>query len=217
METLGYCLRVQALEGYSDKIAALALTPDYTAVLAVKHNGSSGENPHYHVVIKTKINPQAFRVRMKKTFPDGKGNQHMSLTSWDGNDKALSYLFHEEPDVEPIIRKGITDDYLAHLRDINSQELTQVASAKKKASHTLEEDAFIHFSALVKKGHKPQHIPDKDIAAYMILFALRNGKYPPQPWLCRAMTFKVKFRLLEGREDAEEQYANILAGNIFPN
>jgi len=31
------------------------------------------------------------------------------------------------------------------------------------------------------------------------------------------MTFKVKFRLLGGREDAEEQYANLLAGNIFPS
>jgi len=217
METLGYCLRVQALEGYADKITALALTPDYTAVLAVKHNGSTGENPHYHVVVKTKVQPQAFRVRMKKTFPDGKGNQHMSLTSWDGNDKALSYLFHEEPNVQPIIRKGITDAYLQELRTLNEKELTQVATAKRKASHTLEDDAFEHFSALIKKGHKAMFIPDKDIAAFMILFALRNGKYPPQPWLCRAMTFKVKFRLLGGREDAEEQYANLLAGNIFPS
>jgi len=218
METLGYCVRVQALEGYSDKINALALVPDYTAVLAVKHNGSTGENPHYHIVVKTKVNPQAFRVRMKKTFPDGKGNQHMSLTSWDGNDKALSYLFHEEPNVQPIIRKGITDDYLQLLRTLNEKELTQVAAAKKKASHTLEEDAFTHFDAIYKKsGNNPLFLQEKDIAAYMILYALRNGKYPPQAWLCRAMAYKVKFRLLAGREDAEEQYANAIANNMFPN
>jgi len=218
METLGYCLRVQALETYSDKISALALVPDYTAVLAVKHNGSTGENPHYHIVVKTKVQPQAFRVRMKKTFPDGKGNQHMSLTSWDGNDKALSYLFHEEPNVQPLIRKGITDDYLQLLRTLNEKELTQVAAAKNKASHTLEEDAFNYFKTFLKEHKRdPKYITEKDIAEYMILYALRHGKYPPQPWLCRAMAYKVKFRLLEGNEQAEEAYARLLANNMFPD
>ncbi|UAU47003.1 Rep [Chicken proventriculitis-associated circular virus 14] len=217
METLGYCLRVQALEGYGLKISSMTLNDDYAALLAVKHEGSSGENPHYHVVVKTKVNAQAFRVRMKKLFPDGKGNQHMSLTSWDGNDKALSYLFHEDPDGKPLARKGVDDEYLARLRIMNQKELTQVAAAKSKASHTLEEDAFIHFQAIAKKKGDSKYIQHKEIVAYMILFALRNGKYPPQAWLCRAMAYKVKFRLLEGREDAEVEYANLLANSLFPD
>lgn len=214
MENVGYCVRVQALEGYADKIAALTLTPDYRAVLAVKHVGIKQENPHYHIVIRCGIQPQAFRVRMKKLFPDGKGNQHMAITNWDGDDKALSYLFHEEPDAPIMVaRKGISEEFLEQLKTLNKDILQKVAVAKTKASHTLEEDAFQHFSKL----GDPRRITDKDIAAYMILFALRNDKYPPQPWLCRAMTYKVKYRLLRGNTDAEEGYANQLAGNIFPD
>lgn len=211
MENVGYCVRVQALEGYSDKIAALTLTPDYMAVLAVKHVGIKGENPHYHMVVKCGVQPQAFRVRMKKLFPDGKGNQHMSIVNWDGNDKALSYLFHEEPD-DPILvaRKGISDEYLHKLKSLNQEILLKVADAKQKAAHTLEEDAYLHFST-----HPTLSRESWQIGAYMFLFAMRNGKYPPQRWLVQAMVTRVQFRLLNGDVNKEENMAEAFARDIF--
>lgn len=210
METLGYCVRVQALEGYLEKVRALTFKDDYTAILAVRHNGGSKENPHYHLVVKTTIEPQTFRKRMKVVFPDGKGNGHMSIVPWDGSNDALSYLFHEEPDVEPLVRKNVSDELLARLRDRNNQVLAEVQKAKSKASHTLEEDGY---QWCVAKGLKRP--PDAVLGARLICLALRLGKYPPQPWLVRAMVVRIKWRLLDGDEDAEEAYCNELSNNIF--
>jgi len=213
MESVGYCVRVQALEGYGDKIAGMILVSDYTAVLATRHHGSTKENPHYHIVIRTDVKPQAFRVRMKTQFPDGKGNQHMSIKPWDGDNRALSYLFHElEPDevATLVARKGLTDSQLEELRNQNDLVRVEVNKAKSRASHTLEEDAY-HFCT--KNGLR--NPSDVELAQQIILLALRQNKYMPQPWLLRSLVIKVKFRLLDGSVDDEQAFAFRLAANIF--
>jgi len=210
METIGYCLRVQALEGYADRVAAVPLNPDYTAVLAVKHKGKSGENPHYHVVVRTGVKGQAFRVRMKKLFPEGKGNQHMSIVQWDGDDKALSYLFHEDADTPILARKGLTDEHLQRLRQLNLDTQQLVAQAKTKASHTLEEDVYQQL-----KFKAETNLEDWQIGQLLFLTALRNNKYPPQTWLVRAMVIRIRFRLANGDLRREEHLAEALSRDIF--
>jgi len=207
-------VRIQAYDGYAEKIRALTFCEDYTGLLAVRHGGLKGENPHYHIVVRTTLQEQTFRKRMKVLFPDGKGNKHMSIVPWDGNDKALSYLFHEDPDVAVIIRKGITDDHEARLRAQNKEILAQVKTAKQKASWTLEEDAYTYFTEF-KKTRPAVRISLIDIGEYIILHALRSGKYMPQPWLLKSMAIKVQFRLLEGHEGNEEAFAAALAINIL--
>lgn len=207
METVGYCVRVQALEGYSQKIQ-FAMSLQYDNIIAVKHRGEKRENPHYHIVVRTDIQQQAFRKRMKTLFPDGKGNEHMSIKSWDGNDKALSYLFHEETtdkEAELILVKGITDERLEHFRNMNLNIQEEVVKAKSKSSHLLWETALKHF-----KQHPPES--HRHVAHYMILDALRNDKYVPQLWLLKAMTYKVMFLLQNGDvKHEEEQASHILA------
>lgn len=220
METVGYCVRVQALEGYGDIIAAMPMSDDYTGLLAVQHHGDKKSNKHYHIVIRTAVKQQAFRVRLKKLFPDGKGNQHMSITQWDGDDRALSYLFHElEPDevATLIARKGLTDEYISELRMKNDSVKVKVAEAKKKASVTLEDDAYLHFRQRIINDNirDLSRFTDTDIGTFMFLHALRNGKYPPQTWLVRAMVARVRFRLLEGDERREELLARGMASDIF--
>jgi hypothetical protein len=212
METVGYLVRVQALEGYALKIQSMTYTEDYVGILGVRHNGSTKENPHYHIVIRTAVNPQAFRKRMKTLFPDGKGNPHMAITGWDGDDKALSYLFHEEADVEPLIRKGISDEFLTKLRSDNVEISLGVQKSKTKASHTLEEDVYNH---CLEKGLKGPS--DIYLAKQFYLLAHRLGKYPPQPWKCKAMVIKVKFRLMNGSLEQEDEYAENLAKLLYPD
>jgi hypothetical protein len=190
----------------------MTLSHDYVGLLAVRHEGQTGENPHYHAVVRTGVNSQAFRVRMKKLFPDGKGNKHMSIVPWDGDDKALSYLFHEDPQATLIARKGLTDERIEELRAKNDAVQILVTQAKKKASWTLEEDAYQYFLA-----NPPYYLTDKMIAAHIYLAALRGDKYPPQAWLIRAMVIKVQFRLKGGDVKSEEQYAARLAENLFPD
>ena len=212
METVGYCMRIQALEGYSGKLAGMTLSNDYVGMVSVRHEGKTGENPHYHAVIRTGVKSQAFRVRMKNLFPDGKGNQHMSIVPWDGNDDALSYLFHEDPSAKLWTRKGLTDERIQELRAKNNNVRALVTEARKKASWTLEEEAYQYFLA-----NPPYHLHERLVASRMYLMALQGGKYPPQPWLMRSMVIKVLFRMKHGELAKEERFCDELAKNLYPD
>lgn len=215
METIGYCVRVQALDGYATKIVAMQLQTDYQSILAVKHTGKRKDNPHYHIVVKTNVKPQAFRVRMKNVFNDARGNEHMSIRAWDGDSKALSYLFHEESDGEPLVRHGISDKFLEEIRAQNVLISERVDKLKSKSSHTLFDDAVIYFGKIAPDTASVKRLSPIDIARFMILHAMRVGKYPPSPWLVKQMVMKVKFALLRGDMHAEECYALALAEEIY--
>lgn len=215
METVGYCIRVQALEGYGDKIAMLNLVTDYEGILGVKHYGSKKENPHYHLVIRTKVKEQALRVRMKKLFPDGKGNEHMSIRTWDGDDKALSYLFHElQPDEQHIlvVNKGLTPERIEELRQKNDAIKQLVATAKTKASWTLEEDVYNH---LLPRAENLNDFSEVDIATMIYEGALSSGKYPPQPWLLRAMVTRIRYRLTVAANGDTHTFCRNMAQSLF--
>lgn len=214
MEVKGFWMRLQALEGYGDRVRAMVYSDDYEGLCAVRHSGkTTKENPHYHLVIKCKLELQTFRKRMKKLFPDGKGNSHMSIVNWDGNNKVYSYCFHEDPDQELIARKGITDEFLAEMRVQNLLIQEEVKKAKDKASWTLEEDAYEHFSKSPLENGRLPH--ETEIGKFMILKALRAGKYIPQRWLIISMIQRVQFRLRAGDEDAEETFAYNLAKTLL--
>jgi len=206
MESVGFCVRVDARDGYADKIGALTL--QYDSVVAVRHGGKTNENPHYHLVIKTSILPQAFRKRMKLLFPEGKGNQHMSIKPYDGAIEAVSYLFHEDPDAQLLVQHGVSDDYITKARTVNQKVRVMVQEAKERASWKLEDDVFEHLD-------KTQGYSDRHIAKLLYLTALRSGKYPPQPHHCRVMTQKIQFRLCNGNEHEEERLCASLAENVF--
>lgn len=206
MESQGYCFRLDAREGYLDRLTALQY--QYDSFVVAAHKGNKGENPHYHAVIKTSIKDQAFRKRMKTIFTEGKGNGHMSIKPWDGKIEAVSYLFHEDPTSELLCRHGVSDQYIEEARKINQRVRVLVQESKEKASWKLEDEVFDNLDKNI--GHN-----DISIATQLYLTAFRSGKYPPQPHHCRAMTQKIQFRLCDGDEKLEEKLARSLAENIF--
>jgi len=213
MDFIGYCVRVDAMDGYSDKIPMLKAHTDFESIVAVKHRGATKENPHFHLVIKTNVKDQAFRVRLRKIFDQGKGNGHMSIKPWDGRREAVSYLFHEDPDAVLVLQHNVSDETIAEARAINRQISQMVADAKTKASWRAEE---IVYEQIVQERKKEfTHLTDTQIGQRLIITCLRSGKYTPQPWLIRAMTQRIQFRLLNGVEEAEEDFAMRLARNIF--
>lgn len=201
MEFEGYCVRVQALDGYAERMKMLSLCADYQAIIAVRHRGSTGENEHYHMVTKTQVKDQAFRVRMRKVFDKGKGNAHMSIKPWDGNIDAVSYLFHEDENVEIIVRHNVTDETIGKARDRNREVQVKMETAKKRASWTIETELLEHYS---KTNRSPGL---HEIATDIVLHALRNDKYVPNDFLLKAMASKIQFKLLNGDLNREELFA----------
>lgn len=206
-EWKGYCVRVDAREGYGEKMRCLRLVADYEAVVAVKHKGSSGENPHYHIVVKTAVKDQAFRVRMRKVFDQGKGNGHMSIKAWDGSMDAVSYLFHEDGDDTQLIEQyNVSDETIAKAKARNNEVQEKMKEAKERASWKLEDEVFLK---MTKESN------EDEIAKAIILTALRGGKYLPNDYLLKAMTTRIQFRLLNGDIDKEEMFADQIVHRIF--
>lgn len=207
MEYNGYCVRVQAIDGYSSKMLSLRLVADYEAIVAIKHMGSAKDNPHYHLVIKTQVKDQAFRVRMKKVFDQGKGNEHMSIKTWDGSLDAISYLFHEDPDGKPYIQYNVSDETIEKAKERNKEVAVAVAAAKGKAAWRLEDEVF-------EQIKNPNTMQD-EIAKMLILTSLRNGKYMPNDYLLKSMVTRIQFRLCNGDLNKEEQFADGIVWRVF--
>ena len=185
------------------------LPQDYQAVIVVKHKGSKGDNPHYHAVVKTQVKDQAFRVRLRKVFDQGKGNAHMSIKPWDGNIDAISYLFHELSDEQKsneviVYVKDVSDETIGKARDRNREVRQKVDKAKQKASWTIEEELLEHYRLT---GVKPG---EHTIATDIVLHALRRDKYVPNDFLLKAMASKIRFKLMDGNLKREEDFAKEL-------
>lgn len=209
MDTIGFCVRLQALEGYREKIVMLASQEDYRVVFSVRHTGKKGDNPHYHIVIVTNVKSQAFRVRMKKIFADGKGNEHMSIKRYDGDTKAFSYCYHETG-VEEFVRKGITDDQIRQFKEQNAQIRKEVDKAKDKASWTLEQDCIEAFKEW-------QIVPtERDVADRLVRLAFERGKYVPNPYLARQIIANIRFKLCDGDLTKEDQVVRSIVDRIIP-
>jgi len=209
MDYTGYCVRVDALDGYADKLPMLKSCQDYKSMVAVRHNGTTKENPHYHLVIQTTVAAQAFRVRMRKIFDQGKGNGHMSIKPWDGCIDAISYLFHEDENAVLLVQHNVSDETVAQAKARNKEVAALVQASKSKAAWQLE--------GIVLEQAKRSATPwsEATIGQQLILTALRAGKYVPQPWHIRAMTQRIQFTLLNGEMEAEEDFAMRLSRQIF--
>jgi len=215
MDAHGFCVRIDARDGYLDKINALKMCADYLSIVGVLHKGATNENPHYHLVVRTVVKDQAFRVRMKKIFDQGKGNGHMSIKPWDGCNDAISYFFHEDRDAILVIQHNVSDQTIAEARERNDQVQRDVEKAKQRASWRLEDEVY---EQLQKEGVPRRALYqgiDVQIAKKLILTALRLGRYVPNDFLLRAMVRRIRFRLLDGDDDQEEQFALAIAQNLF--
>lgn len=209
MDYNGYCVRIDAYDGYADKILSLKSVADYESIVGIKHKGMKGDNPHYHLVIKTQVKDQAFRVRMKKVFNASKGNAHMGIKPWDGNIDALSYLFHEDQNAPLLIQHNVTDETIKKARERNADVQVKVAQAKERASWRLEDEVWEQI-----QKHDGGTSTD-EIAKALILTALRNGKYMPNEYLLKSMVTRIQFRLCHGDLSREEQFADQIVWKIF--
>lgn len=205
----GYCIRVNAYDGYLEKARMMVMAYNWVAGMA--HKGERKDpNPHYHFVIKTNLEDGTIRKRFKSIFDKGKGNAHMSIKKWDGNMDAVAYLFHEDPDADLTFRRGVTDEYITDARNRNKRVLVEVGKAKGKASWTLEEDVMAQLISAERTT-----AGSREIAKMIYLTALRNGKYAPNDYLCKAMVTKILFRLCDGDVVEEAEMAERMADRLY--
>jgi hypothetical protein len=136
-----YCwfIRITApWEHIESKLQTMREWIDFDGALVGLHHGDKGGAPHGHICLKLKVQfqKQTIDVRFKKLF-DVAGAQYSSKV-WDGNDKCMSYLFHDK-NGKIINHMGLSAPALEQLKTLNDDIQKVVAVNKGRASHKVVE------------------------------------------------------------------------------
>jgi len=111
---------------------------DFDGALIGLHHGDKGGAPHGHICLKLKsqYQKQTVDARFKKLY-DVAGAQYSSKV-WDGDDKCMSYLFHDTKG-KIINYMGLSEDVFDKLKTLNDDIQKVVAVNKGRASHKVVE------------------------------------------------------------------------------
>lgn len=107
---------------------------DYKGMMVGLHHGDKRGAPHAHIVLEltSELQKQSIDVRCKKLF--GVSGAQYSSKAWDGDKKALSYLYHDKEGLV-IDFMGLSPEEIKELVEINKQVQKVVEVNKGKASH----------------------------------------------------------------------------------
>lgn len=135
------------------------------------HIGNKTGKPHCHIALelKTILQKQSLDTRMKKLF-GVKGSDYGSKP-WDGDKKALSYLYHDKVGkVE--VNIPLTDEELLEIKNLVVVYDQIVTTAKQKASFKCVE---VVLDAIKESGRTWS---TREISRY-IFSGVRAGKWHP--------------------------------------
>lgn len=107
---------------------------DYMSCMIGYHHGDKRGAPHAHIclILKSELQKQSIDVRFKKLY--GVAGAQYSSKIWDGDRKAMSYLYHD-PKGEVVNYMGLSDDEIDSLKELNSDIQKVVEINKGRASH----------------------------------------------------------------------------------
>lgn len=155
------------------------------------HIGSKTGKAHCHIALelRSELQKQSLDVRLKKLF-DVKGTDYSSKP-WDGDNKALSYLYHDKFGKVEINMK-LTDDELKEIQNLVTVYDEIVTTAKAKASGKCVD---VVLDAIRESG---KLWSAREIARF-IFMGVRSGKWhAPGP---RMTNYVDEIRLKQGNEE----------------
>ena len=121
-------------EHIENKVKLMREWLDFEDYMMGLHIGGKTGKPHAHIALKMKsdLQKQSLDVRIKKLF--GVERSDYSSKVWDGDLKALSYMYHD-PAGRVIVGFGLTEAQVNDLQRMNAVAQEIVAEAKEKASY----------------------------------------------------------------------------------
>lgn len=176
-------------------------------LFVVSHSGSTGDNPHVHVLLQESIpvQKQSLDARLKKLFNiDNAKTSHYSSKVWDGNtsgEGAGSYLFHEER-AEILVNNGISEDDIVVMRKANQAVQKVVAMNKERASGKIVERALQHFANVPRPEYYEDHkwlSIKTDILEWMYQQCKQGKSYYPGQYKLKQYVEEVELRLMDDK------------------
>lgn len=164
---------------------------DHTCSAIGYHIGSKTGKPHCHIVLemRTELQKQSLDVRTKKLF-GVKGADYTSKI-WDGNKKAMSYLYHDKAGkVE--INMDLSEEDRNEIQRLVVVYDNIVSTAKAKASYKCVD---VVLEAIKESG---RCWTTREIARY-IFSGVREGKWhPPGSMMARYVD---EIRIKQGSDE----------------
>jgi len=213
-----YLLRLNDISGYPLLLQEFFASEDYPRVFAGHHVGKTKANPHYHVVFETNkdVKTQAMRKRLNTVFNKSKGNAHLSLKEWDGNMRAISYIYHEDALLVPFINKQFT-----------SQELSTAQLLCKEVQEEIRENSPLKicdevyqiikskYSQKNKDESKFHYFGHEAIFKEICLATMRRGDWRPNKWQFERYISKVQ-EMASSTPESREKLISVWYADMFP-
>lgn len=130
-----WCVRVTApWDHIESKAKTFDEWIDVDGYMIGYHIGGKTKKPHAHIALKmlSILQKQSLDVRLKKLFQVERADYSSKV--WDGDNRALSYMFH---DAEGKVTQslGLTEEQMNALRQMNAVVQKQIEASKEHASH----------------------------------------------------------------------------------
>lgn len=144
---------------------------DYNSSCIGYHIGTKTKKQHAHIVLdlKTELQKQSIDTRLKTLF-GVKGSDYSSKL-WDGNKKAISYLYHDKAG-KVDINMDMSEEEKSEVQNLVTVYNEIVTTAKAKASYK-SVDVILEEIKESSRLWKPREIVRR------ILMGVREGKWHP--------------------------------------
>ena len=159
------------------------------------------------MVVRTHVKDQAFRVRMRKVFDQGKPIG-TCLSSHGTATLTPSRISFTRTKMSHSCYNTMSATRRLKSKGSQSRGQRQGCDCQGRASWRLEEEVYNQLP-------KGKSLTNDEIAKALILTSLRSGKYMPNDYLIKSMVTRIQFRLLDGDVNAEDHFADGIVWRIY--
>lgn len=175
-----------------DRIKTIQEWIDYDGMMVGFHIASQ-EHAHFAIKLKSQLQKQSFDVRFKKLF-EVQGRSTYSSKVWDGDDKALSYLYHDEKG-EVYNYMNLTEDKVKQLQEANTIVQKAVKQAKEKASHKI-------IDYVLEQAQEDWDA--KDIGSCILRAVAKGQFHDPGDFMLERYINEIELKLCKSERDLNE-------------
>lgn len=220
MKHNGIMIRVNLLEGYSQKVNDFLQDEDYECKFVVRHDGQHKDNPHLHIAILTKITIQTMRARLKKAL-ECQGNKSYSMKKWDTDKRFIQYCLKECDDMEDVRRTVLVNDKYGNIW-YDEEQLEHMMKASKVIQDNIKANSPHKVMIEVYQTIDWEECRgDRDIFKFIMRAYIERGDYLPNKYqMDRYMNYikVMRAQILDSQTDDknhQERFLDDLYENYY--
>lgn len=194
-------IRLQELDGYTDKFDEFLLDCKTTRYIGVRHSGKTQTNYHWHFIINTNYSTKDIRNRIIKHFKGATGNKHHSLKKSDGAIKNYSYIFkeHNRQSFKVIQDGSFTEKQIQSFKDLTNKIQQEIKDNTPEVVCRKVYDKLVKLDK-PKRNHETQYT-DLEIGLEIFIHYKSSGTWFPNRQQTERYIMRIQSMLNQEDED----------------